>query len=264
MMLEGKAPASQGEAPPSKGVAVAPAASGVAVAAAAAVSPAGDALGSDFRVQLQLLECVANQGRLLQRLSDRQEGVFVQFATQLAALRRSADDQCKAERVASSFFDELKGQQDQLLTMQRDLKDLLSRPASNPRPGLKTQGTSSALVKSMTPSSRGCSRTETEAINITASPSSTDQAHQPLKRMGSESSLTHAGAGHSSNPSCLRKLLDNPKFDWFCGLVIALNAFSMGYTAEFSIRWGIDHVGEPEWPHTDLLHFAGYFFVGFY
>lgn len=239
-------------------------------------SESADKLPADFRVQLQLVDCMVSQGRLLRKLSAQQD----KAAVQLDSIRQSAAEQVRLNQpfMDNYLYEKNIWQKEVLLLLRKkaasdieshELAKSTAGSARNNRPsyarsnsgnsqrerGSETQFSQRATCNSEAPLEGRVPR-RTRSTN---SMESGDRAVHEVEHIFDE----QEEHDHKEDPF-LGRVLNHPACDMMCGMVIACNSITMGYSAEMQIQWGLEHIGGEEWNQTDWLKNIGYFFVTFY
>lgn len=243
--------------------------------------PVSPHLPAEFRLQLQLLQCIAGQGRLLQRVLQQQ----MDTGAQLTALRHSIDVWLPAagstsppstskEHALTQRVDLLRAELSEGQTQIRAQLELLSKaPTEEDSPPYRKVAACVAANVTTMPVVMGDtvfappSSLRSAAVGGEA-PEPPEDLEVRLETERPDFPLAHnkdfEDIYEESSVDGCRQLVLSPCFNVLCGLVITANVVAIGVEQQLGIEWALAHVGGGPRPENVLLTRVGYFFVLFY
>mmetsp|Transcript_86802 Transcript_86802/g.201990 ORF Transcript_86802/g.201990 Transcript_86802/m.201990 type:complete len:625 (-) Transcript_86802:186-2060(-) len=221
-------------------------------------------LPPDFRLQLQLLECAVQQRRLLQQVLEHQSRAMVRLEG-LYAL----GDQSRA--VVQQHLEQTHQRFEQVFSCCQELaqkwphsSEAVHGMHSGPKEARATNGLDGVLACQV--QLQPCETLRDELLKDKSEGAGDVTSKVTENFLSPTSTQTKATRqiSHTSTDTRLQRLFNGTAFDLISASVIACNTITVGYTADQSIAWQVEHVGGDEVVVSDTLRYVGYGFILFY
>jgi len=235
-------------------------------------------LPTDFRLQLQVLDYVVQQGQQLQRLAEQQQTARTQFAT------FKKDFGLQQERAQKQLSDQLESFKGEFRDLRRGLQQIMvTMEASTTKqaPLFQCQHPSSPNGSEQLPFN-GITPTDASMLNAGGFGERGPQQGAPGLRgdspstvMGKKACDNQPAAQVRAKPrtdpgprspcqNCLMPFVTSSVFEGICATVIIANAITIGIAAHYSIVQAIDTSYQTPLAMQRFLNVVGYVFVTFY